>query len=109
MHGGRGKTGSKASRAAIDGEKADGRGLVMEEMHFHRVAAPSLSAMFAAARCFGLSHEAVWQTANEALDATGGDPHADDYADEVAGALARRILAEQRAIIARQRGIPLAE
>jgi hypothetical protein len=81
----------------------------MEEMHFHGVAAPGLPAIFAAARCFGLSDEAVWQTASDVLDATGGEPHADDYADEVAGALARRILAQHRAVIARQRGIPIAE
>jgi hypothetical protein len=79
----------------------------MEEMHFHGVADPALPRILAAARCFGLSDEQVWQTANEALDATEGDAYADEYADEVAGALARRILAESRRRIARRRGMRL--
>jgi|tagenome__1003787_1003787.scaffolds.fasta_scaffold19952548_1 hypothetical protein len=81
----------------------------MEEMNFHDVAAPTLPRILAAARCFGLSGAQVWETANEALDATGGDGHAPEYADELAGALARRILAENRQIIARRRGIRLAD
>jgi hypothetical protein len=81
----------------------------MEEMHFHDVAAPALPSILAAARCFGLSGDQVWEAANEALDATWGDAHAVEYADEVAGALARRILAENRRRIARRRGIPLAD
>ena len=83
--------------------------LVMEEMNFHDVAAPTLPGMLAAARCFGLSGAQVWETANEALDATGGDAHATEYADELAGALARRILFENRRSIARRRGIRLAD
>ena len=51
----------------------------------------------------------MWETANEALDATGGDAHATEYADELAGALARRILGETRRSIARRRGIRLAD
>jgi len=81
----------------------------MEEMHFHGVAAPALPSILAAARCFGLSGDEAWEAANEALDATGGDAHAAEYADELAGALARRILAESRRRIALRRGIPLAD
>jgi hypothetical protein len=81
----------------------------MEEMNFHDVAAPGLPGILAAAKCFGLSAAQVWETANEALDATGGDAHATEYADELAGALARRILAENRRSIARRRGIRLAD
>jgi hypothetical protein len=80
----------------------------MEEMNFHDVAAPGLPGILAAAQCFGLSDAQVWEAANEALDATGGDAHAPEYADELAGALARRILAQTRRSIARRRGIRLA-
>ena len=81
----------------------------MEEMHFHDVAAPALPRILAAATCFGLSGDQVWETASEALRATDGDAHAAEYADEVAGALARRILADNRRRIARRRGIALAD
>jgi hypothetical protein len=81
----------------------------MGEMHSQERGAPPLHVVFEAAKSFGLTDEEVWREANEALAASDGDSHAAGYLDELAGALARRVISKQRAIIAAQRGVRLAD
>jgi hypothetical protein len=59
---------------------------------------PPLQAMLEAARQFGLTHDEVWQTVDASLHGAGNDATIGEYLDELAGALARRILSKQRRI-----------
>ena len=78
----------------------------MDDMYFDQLEAAPVQVIFEAAESFGLTGDEAWRTAAEVLEATEGDAHAPDYADELAGALARRILAKHRRRIARERGMP---
>jgi len=61
-------------------------------------AMPPLQAIFDGAKQFGLTDEEVWQTINESQDGAGADATVPEYIDELAGALARRILSKARRI-----------
>jgi hypothetical protein len=67
----------------------------MTEMNGHKFSLPRLQSMFAAAEQFGLSEEELRQAADQTLDAISDDATVPEYFDELAGALARRILAKQ--------------
>jgi hypothetical protein len=79
----------------------------MDDMYFEQLEAPPVHVIFDAAEGFGLTGDEVWQTAVGVLEATEGDAHAPEYVDELAGALARRIVTKHRRRIARERGMPL--
>jgi hypothetical protein len=79
----------------------------MDDMYFDQLEAPPVQVIFEAAECFGLTGDEVWRTAVDVLEATDGDAHAPEYADELAGELARRIVTKHRRRIARERGVPL--
>ena len=67
------------------------------------LAAPPLRAVFDAARDFGLSEDEVWHAVDESLAAAAPDGTLSDSLDELAAALARRILSKQRRILAEDR------
>lgn len=52
--------------------------------------------MFKSARRFGLSDQAAWQAVDDTLFTVGRDATMSDFLDELAGALARRILVSER-------------
>ena len=68
---------------------------------------PPLHAIFDAARQFGLSDGEVWTALDECADRAGDEATLGEYVDELAGALASRILANQRRILAERPGIPI--
>jgi hypothetical protein len=68
---------------------------------------PPLQAIFDAAKHFGLTDDEVWQTLNESLCGAGNDATVREYLEELAGALARRILSKQRRILADGSSRPL--
>jgi hypothetical protein len=70
--------------------------MLVHEMDFEPFAPTSMRAMFDGARKFGLSDDAVWETIDGVLLAVGGEATLAEYLDDVSGALAARILAEQR-------------
>jgi hypothetical protein len=55
-----------------------------------------LQEMFKSARRFGLSEQAAWRAVDDTLLAVGRDATVAAYLDELAGALARRILVSER-------------
>jgi hypothetical protein len=55
-----------------------------------------LQEMFKSARRFGLSEQAAWEAVDDTLLAVGWHATMSDYLDELAGALARRILVSER-------------
>jgi hypothetical protein len=55
-----------------------------------------LKAIFDAARRFGLTDDEVWKTVDASLDGAGRDATVRECLDDLAGALARRILAKER-------------
>jgi hypothetical protein len=61
---------------------------------------PPLQAIFDGARDFGLTDDEVWQTVNESLRGAGNDATVGEYLEELAAALARRILCKQRRVLA---------
>jgi hypothetical protein len=56
-----------------------------------------LQEMFKSARRFGLSEQAAWQAVDDTIFAVGQNATMAAYLDELAGALARRILVSERA------------
>jgi hypothetical protein len=68
----------------------------MERMDPNYTTTTPLRAVFDSARQFGLSDEQILRTFDETLGAVGDDATVSDYVDELAGALARRILAAER-------------
>ena len=66
-------------------------------MDSNRAQIAPLQSVFDSARQFGLSDEEVLRTFDQALWIVGGDGCMSEYLDELNGALARRILAKQRA------------
>ncbi len=67
-------------------------------MEFESTPILSLRATFESAIRFGLSHDEVWQTYDDALQLVGPDATLPEYLNEVSGGLSRRILAKQRLI-----------
>ena len=61
-----------------------------------RTTAAPLQAVFESARQFGLSHEEVLKTFDQALWTVGEDATVSEYLDALTGALARRIIAAER-------------
>ena len=59
---------------------------------------PVLPAMLAAATDFGLTREEAWRAFRGALEAVSDLPE-DECLDEIAGVLAREILAKQRRLL----------
>jgi hypothetical protein len=70
--------------------------MLVREIDFDDSAPTSLRAVFEGARKFGLADDAVWQAFDDVLYAVGDERPVGEYVDHVAGALAARILAEQR-------------
>ena len=69
----------------------------MARMDFDHVTAAPLQSVFDSARQFGLDEQEVMRTFDEALWIVGDDACVSEYLDELSGALARRILAKERA------------
>jgi hypothetical protein len=67
----------------------------MTGMSDDHVSLPRLQAMFAAAEQFGLTEEDLRNAADLTLATISEDATVPEYFDELAGALARRILAKQ--------------
>lgn len=59
-------------------------------------AASPLHAMFDNAKRFGLTDQEVWWAVDECLYDLGTEATVREYLDELAGALARRVLSSQR-------------
>ena len=57
---------------------------------------PPLRAVFEGARRFGLTEQETWCDVDASLSVVGSDATISEYLDELAGALARRILSKQR-------------
>jgi hypothetical protein len=68
----------------------------MAEMDFDYPAAPTLQEIFEGARGFGLSDEEIWRTANDSQHWAGPEATVPEYLDELAGALAHRIVIKER-------------
>lgn len=68
----------------------------MAEMDFDYPSAPTLHEVFASARTFGLSEDEVWHVASQSQQWAGPDATIPEYLDELAGALARRIVIKER-------------
>jgi hypothetical protein len=56
----------------------------------------TLQAIFRSATRFGLSEEDAWRALDDCLIAVGSDATVAEYLDELAGALAHRILVNER-------------
>jgi hypothetical protein len=59
----------------------------------------SMQAICEAARRFGLTEDETWQAMDECLDYVGPHATAAEFLDELAGALARRILVKERSAV----------
>ena len=68
----------------------------MAEMEHDYPAAPTLQEMFEGAKGFGLSDDEIWRTINESQYWAGPEATAPEYLDELAGALAHRIVIKER-------------
>jgi hypothetical protein len=68
----------------------------MAEMDYEYPAAPTLQEIFEGAKGFGLPDEEIWRTVNEAQHWAGPDATVPEYLDELAGALAHRIVIKER-------------
>jgi hypothetical protein len=69
----------------------------MAEMDFdYPAAAPTLQELFESAKGFGLSDDEVWRVVNESQFWAGPDATIPEYLDELAGALAHRIVIKER-------------
>jgi hypothetical protein len=64
-----------------------------------------LQAVFEAARDFGLTDEEAWRVVDETMFAAGPDTSLGEYLDELAAALAGRILANERRAVADRRRV----
>jgi hypothetical protein len=70
--------------------------MLVRDTDYDSEAPTSVRAIFDGARKFGLSDDAVWQAFDDVLYGVGGERPVGDYLDDVAGALAARILDRQR-------------
>ena len=68
----------------------------MAEMDYDIPAAPTLQEIFEGAKGFGLRDEEIWRTVSEAQRWAGPDATVPEYLDELAGALAQRIVIKER-------------
>jgi hypothetical protein len=68
----------------------------MAEMDYDYPAAPTLQEIFEGAKGFGLRDEEIWRTVSEAQHWAGPDATVPEYLDELAGALAQRIVIKER-------------
>ena len=68
----------------------------MAEMEHDYPAAPTLQEIFEGAKGFGLCDEEIWRAANESQYCAGPDATVPEYLDELAGALAHRIVIKER-------------
>jgi hypothetical protein len=68
----------------------------MAEMDFDYPAAPTLQEIFEGAKGFGLNEDEIWRTVNESQHWAGPDATVPEYLDELAGALAHRIVIKER-------------
>ena len=68
----------------------------MPEMEFDFPAAPTLQELFEGAKGFGLNDDEIWRTVNESQYWAGPDATIPEYLDELAGALAHRIVIKER-------------
>ena len=68
----------------------------MAEMEHDYPAAPTLQEIFEGAKGFGLCDEEIWRAANESQHCAGPDATVPEYLDELAGALAHRIVIKER-------------
>jgi hypothetical protein len=75
----------------------------MEETTPPNLGVPSLAGTVSAARSFGLTELEVWQAVDESLGRTGDADTLEDSIDDLAAALARRILARTRRGVADRR------
>jgi hypothetical protein len=65
-------------------------------MDFDYRAAPTLQEIFEGAKDFGLCDDEIWRMVNEAQHWAGPDATVPEYLDELAGALAHRIVIKER-------------
>jgi hypothetical protein len=70
----------------------------MAEMEFDIPTAPTLQEIFEGAKGFGLSEDEIWRIVNESQHWAGPDATVAEYLDELAGALAHRIVIKERRI-----------
>ena len=68
----------------------------MAEMDYDYPAAPTLQEIFEGAKGFGLRDEEIWRTVGEAQHRAGPEATVPEYLDELAGALAQRIVIKER-------------
>jgi len=68
----------------------------MAEMDYDYPAAPTLQEIFEGAKGFGLRDEEIWRTVSEAQRFAGPEATVPEYLDELAGALAQRIVIKER-------------
>ena len=68
----------------------------MAEMNYDYPVAPTLQEIFEGARDFGLSDDEIWRTANESQQWAGPEATVPEYLEELAGALAHRIVIKER-------------
>ena len=68
----------------------------MAEMDYDYPTAPTLQEIFEGAKGFGLRDEEIWRTVSEAQRWAGPDATVPEYLDELAGALAQRIVIKER-------------
>ncbi len=66
------------------------------KMHSDQTRIPRLQAIFEGAKSFGLPEDDAWRAVDESLDEVGGDATVSQFLEELVGALACRILTEQR-------------
>jgi hypothetical protein len=68
----------------------------MAEMNYDYPAAPTLQEIFEGAKDFGLSDDEIWRTVNESQHWAGPEATVPEYLEELAGALAHRIVIKER-------------
>ena len=68
----------------------------MAEMDYDYPTAPTLQEIFKGAKDFGLHDEEIWRTVDQAQHWAGPDATIPEYLDELAGALAQRIVIKER-------------
>ena len=68
----------------------------MAEMDYDYPDAPTLQEIFQGAKDFGLPDEEIWRTVNQAQRWAGPEATVPEYLDELAGALAHRIVIKER-------------
>ena len=68
----------------------------MAEMEHDYPVAPTLQEIFESAKGFGLSDDEIWRTVNRSQHCAGPEATVPEYLDELAGALAHRIVIKER-------------